>query len=449
MDCQRFLSDRNVVVFFHFTLKKEIGSLKDFIRGRTPRDELKEKLRERFGSILGPFATREIARHVKCYLDRLLMGCILGFAVNPEKYRPGFGSGFGNLVREKDYNNVRVRWESGMRESLREAALEHVHKVLMDWHCHFCENDAPVDCGYIALSEASSLKPPKGFVKAPADTPFNAYVLRRLIGIARNEFDLVDRVFLVLDRFLDLKYRFWPYLVNEVAKIRDRYEKENRNSSIDSEFERRYGWLFKGVDMLSPSDPKPMRESRSSYALIQPPKGDGKDTDRWLVQWNEKWQVMNLISGHQEYYDNNELTCMIREIHEELFRKLDNDKLAEMNQAMENETSYLRGKISWNDPFVESAVKICGPEQYVAFSESQKIWTKYIVTVFEVKLDWEKVERIFGNDVFLPALSNPKDVNEFVSWDEIDRGYTLAGRPVSDTVKRVFKMCKIQRPSNR
>ena len=378
------------------------------------------------------FTRDNVAWSVNTYLDRLLMGCVLAFAVNPGKFNPALKQGFGQLIREKSYLAVKLRWQGGLRKKLHQAATEHACKILKDWHYYFCEKADAGEPGYFT----SPPRQPDGFTPLPADTPFNAYTLKQLIKIKSGAYDHVDTVFNVLDRYLRLKYEFWPRVVGTIAHITKSYNGPGFMDGI-------YDWLFEGLDAIGeePRDPKPSRVSTASYALIT---REIKGKDKWLLQWNEKWQVMNLISGHHEPDDPNELCCLIREIHEELASALPDEELRKMRDALRNDRrkNYMpKDYKKWKDPLIVSIKKI-RPMNYIAYSGSKNQWTKYELTVFDVKLN-EK-QKLFHDDPFYsPTMrTSPKRVNEWASREDIRRGYTIIGRPISPTVERILKECE-------
>lgn len=375
------------------------------------------------------FNVKNVKWSVENYLDRLLMGCILAFAVNPGRYDTEYSEGFGSLLRESSYTLVKWRWESGLRKKLHEGALLHARAVLSDWCAYFCRKAIPVEPGRIVAPP----KAPDGFAPAPPETPFNIYTIRQLMQMDSGKFDLVDRVFGVLNKYLELKYEFWPHVVDVLDNVR---EKQLNKPSANQ-----YSWLFLKPPSKWKADdyPVPTRVSRASYALIMKMKPKNAENQRWLLQWNEKWQVMNLIAGHREVGDPNELTCLIREIHEELFSNLSISKLTEMQQALKNEDEFLASNSTWDDEMIES-IENRDDLEYVAYSGSARTWSQYELAVYEVHLK-DKV-RIFMDDAFYtPGLrSAPKAVNEWVSIRDIGRGYTPIGRPISPTVIQVFKL---------
>lgn len=170
---------------------------------------------------------------------------------------------------------------------------------------------------------------------------------------------------------------------------------------------------------------QPKRTSRASVALIT---RTYEGQTQWLLQWNAKWQLMNVISRHKEEFDANYLTCLIREVHEELFVDLSAEELAQLQQELrENNTSYCRGTSAWQDKYIESVkLKPNSPYEYVDYSKSAKCWTKYVFYIYDVTLA-----------AGAPPLS--ADVNEWVTQEEIAQGSTATGRPVSKTVTRILK----------
>ncbi len=386
------------------------------------------------------FRIKDVKWSVNIYLDRLLMGCLLCFAVKPQQYNPHISKGFGHLLREKDYNLVRMRWNT-LRDKLEEGMTEHVTKVLQDWLHYFCQQADSGNPGYIT----SPQRPPDGFTKAPPDTPFNTYTIKQLNQLENGSFDLVEKVLTVLDRYLELKYEFWHQIVKRLERIQMEHAKSNHSSAAP------YDWLFEGLSNVKETPPMPTRESVASYSLIKSPDCP-EDKPMYLLQWNTKWEKMNLISGHQDPDDPNELTCIIREMHEELFKSLETEKLTAMRNALQAKKDYKRQRdtADWNDPWIESVNRHQrNTIEYVAFSGSAKEWTAYKMTVFNVVLqpsdDNQQPLKLFTDDPFFSPTTrtSPKSANEWVSSEDIKKGFTRIGRPISPTVKRIFLECGI------
>jgi len=201
---------------------------------------------------------------------------------------------------------------------------------------------------------------------------------------------------------------------------------------------------------LQNSNPVPTRRSVASYALIQPCNCP-PDQPMWLVQWNAKWKKMNLISGHHEADDPNELGCILREVHEELFTPLDTADLEKMRNALRDKEDYDRNrdKNQWHDPWIRFAGQKYGKIRYTEFSESAGQWTAYEMTVFSVQLEPAQDNLLpmeqFIENPFLQNRNSPNanPQNEWIAPEDICKGFTKTGRAVSPTVKRILKECGI------
>jgi hypothetical protein len=368
------------------------------------------------------------------------------------------------LLQENNHSLAKMAWRN-TRETLRQGMTEHATRILRDWLHYFCKQANPGKPGYIEAPP----EVPDGFVKTEPNTPFNLYVIKQLDRLQTGGFDLVEKVMNVLDRYIELKYEFWSLVLERIERIRMQYNASKNSSSSsssdssDSSDSSRFNeWLFVGLPEKPAEERTPTRESVSSYALIRrgnvltkdqeevPSDVSEQREDEWLLQWNAKWKKMNLISGHQDPDDPNELTCVMREIHEELFKSLETEKLKQMRSALGGESNYDRSSdhAAWNDPWIASAYRMeDSPIEYVEFSGSAKEWTQYRMTVFEVSLapsaDNPEPIRLFKDDPFYSAKTrtSPKSVNEWVSAEDIEKGFTRLGRPISETVNRIFKEC--------
>lgn len=169
---------------------------------------------------------------------------------------------------------------------------------------------------------------------------------------------------------------------------------------------------------------EPQRISLAAVALITRTRNGQTE---WLLQWNQKWQVMNLIAGHKEATDANDLTCLMREIHEELFAELAPEDLTRMQNALRSDNdTYRRATATWQDTYIESAkLKSNSPYEYVDYSQSAQCWTQYVFYVYDVTLSADA-----------PPLS--EDVNAWVTRADITQGQTVTGRPISPTVTRIL-----------
>jgi hypothetical protein len=177
----------------------------------------------------------------------------------------------------------------------------------------------------------------------------------------------------------------------------------------------------------------PQRISRAAVALITRIRNGQTE---WLLQWNEKWQVMNLIAGHKETTDANDLTCLIREIHEELFAELAPDALTQMQNALRSDNdTYRRTTATWQDAYIETVTrKGDGPYEYDEFSASAKCLTHYVFHIYAVTL--REHAPVLQDAATEPAAA---DLNAWVTPADIARGQTAAGRPISQTVMKTLK----------
>jgi len=356
------------------------------------------------------------------YLDRLLMGCILMFAIEPTKYGPNL-QGYGQVLKEGAYPAALKKWEYDIKSPLKKEAENHVRKVLEEWYASFC-----------AKSDSNPLKEPAGFMPVTGNHFFNAYTIRQLIRLKQGSFDLVGKVFTVLDKYLKFRYIFWKHVVVSINTDRTAFFKKNLIKGPS-------GWLFEGLENMMPDEKKYARESVASFALIS--RTEGNET-LWLLQWNSNWEVMNLISGHKEKTDANDLTCIIREIHEELFQNLSPERLEELQKTLGSDNAvYERYTSPWKDDCIRS-VKMKGdkPLDYIDFSDSKKLWTKYVLHVYEVTLRTDVAIPVFAPDPFYSpdpkSCPSPKNPNEWVSLEDVRKGWTKMGRPISRTVKKIF-----------
>lgn len=186
-------------------------------------------------------------------------------------------------------------------------------------------------------------------------------------------------------------------------------------------------------------DTRPQRISRASVAVITRRNNDHIE---WLLQWNEKWQAMNVIAGHKETTDTNDLTCLVREIHEELFEVLPEEKLECMQTALSgNNDTYKRTHSAWQDAYIERIMRIGRmPFEYNDFSISVKCLTHYVFHVYKVLL-YLQTSSVQTESLGIPASHG---MNEWVSIEEMRRGVTSEERPISKTVPRILTWIQTQ-----
>src|SRR5438105_14063907 len=141
-----------------------------------------------------------------------------------------------------------------------------------------------------------------------------------------------------------------------------------------------------------------MRQSEAALALIRRPGPAGVE---YLVQWNARWNALNLVGGHrrpQESYRD----CLVRELDEELDVRPGPDCA-----VAEGPTARL---------------------EYVAFSKSAGEETAYTMELFEVTLTPAAERRVSAD----PS-------NAWVGTSAIRSGRAGDGRPVSDTVRLLLE----------
>lgn len=381
----------------------------------------------------------DIEWSTNAYLDRVLMGCILSYCVDPARHG-GPADGFAKLLQEHDYLTAVRLWKSTLERTLAAGSLEHVRKVLLDWQHFFCAKAGSSAPGYPHQAQV-----PCGFVPAPADSFFNAYTLKQLLAIEEGRFNLVPRVLHVLERYLAMKYLFWPHVVESIDALRQMFAAAPDQPSGEPASGALVAarWLFVGLAALGPAEDRPVeRESKACLALIRDPAA--QDPARWLMQWNKNWKVMHLIGGHREKEDPNDLACMIRELHEELFGRLSAGQLQTMRDALRDCQDYDEPVGAWSDPYLASVRRSSEPRhefpEFVAWSGGYGQWTRYHLRLYEVQLTERGRAAIFAADPFAPCEpgQKPEGPNEWVSRDDVARGWTPLGRPISPTAHHVL-----------
>jgi hypothetical protein len=407
-----------------------------------------------------------VAIAVNSYIDRVLMGCVLSYAIDPERYTSGASGGFVKILRERSYAAAIYRWQTGLREKLMSEATRHLRRVLLDWRnnlldfqrtdcseaeggCWLPKNgnecprmkDPTAKCARQDVREQGYLipgedpRPPHGFVPLPDGTPFAAYVLRQLLVLDGHEtvpqFDLVGRAFSVLDRYIELKFRFWPYLVRTVRDITSPPSPPTLGSDATD-------WLLLRASASEsplnrdnpPSGCAPTRTSEASFAVIE-------DGGRFLLQWNRRWQKMNHIGGHLKTNES-PVSCLARELKEELFNATGDLNVADI-------LAFVKGSRGDNRAadYLESAE---GPTdlQFTNYSTSRREWTLYTFHIWHMSLTEQGRETVTHTDPFYSPLGTeslerqPEYVTEWVTRKDISSGFTPMGRPVSPTVKKVL-----------
>ena len=189
---------------------------------------------------------------------------------------------------------------------------------------------------------------------------------------------------------------------------------------------------------------QPQRRSGASVGVITRNR-DG--LTEWLLQWNPVWQAMNLIGGRKEKTDANDLTCMIREIHEELFEDLSAEELTRLQILLKhNNDSYIREESDWQDPSIEQITRIGGaPFECDAMSEAANCLTHYTFHVYHVALHAD--EPLFQQDSFVVPTKESSVLNEWGSTENITRGVTAQGRPIGKTVAQIVMWIQSQQHS--
>ena len=141
-----------------------------------------------------------------------------------------------------------------------------------------------------------------------------------------------------------------------------------------------------------------MRQSLAAAALIRRER-DGKT--QWLTQWNKSWKGYYLVGGHKQL-DESFRGCMVRELNEEL------------------------GLTDGQDCRVPLEPR-CHLE-YVAWSQSAKQETVYVVELFEVELTHCET---------LPGTGQDRE-NRWLTEDEIIAGQTADRKPVTPTTHLIL-----------
>ncbi len=180
---------------------------------------------------------------------------------------------------------------------------------------------------------------------------------------------------------------------------------------------------------------QPQRISRASIAVITRTRSGHTE---WLLQWNAKWQAMNLIAGHKEAIDTNDLTCLVREIHEELFEELSPEELTHLQIALSQENDvYICANSAWQDAYIDTIRRIGdAPFEYDDFSASAKCLTHYMFNIYKVKLQANM--SLFQDNSCVEPTEQSSVINEWVSVEDIRYGLTVLGFPISKTVTRIL-----------
>jgi len=139
-----------------------------------------------------------------------------------------------------------------------------------------------------------------------------------------------------------------------------------------------------------------VRESQAAVALIRK-QYDGECA--YLCQWSDSWQALHFIGGHREPGETFR-ECAVREVQEEL----------------------LIGSGEFDVP-TEPLSRL----DYVAFSESAGVPTRYQMAVFPTVLSADAEGR-----------ANAAPENAWVGAADIRRGATTDGRRVSPTVALIL-----------
>jgi 8-oxo-dGTP pyrophosphatase MutT (NUDIX family) len=140
-----------------------------------------------------------------------------------------------------------------------------------------------------------------------------------------------------------------------------------------------------------------MRQSEAAVAIIRRTRNG---QTHWLAQWNKNWGAFHFVAGHRQP-DETFRECLVREIAEEL-------------QLHEGPDFRVSGQEPLHQEFVE-------------FSRSAQTETRYIMDLFNVKL----------NDTADPKVDS-ESANRWLSEVEIEAEKTDDGRPVSPTMKRLI-----------
>lgn len=141
-----------------------------------------------------------------------------------------------------------------------------------------------------------------------------------------------------------------------------------------------------------------MRESIASVALIREHKHAGA---KWLTRWNDKWQAYSFVAGHVEPGESFR-DCVVREVKEEL--------------GLRNEVDFVVAS--------QPGARV----EFVAWSARAKADTAYTMELFE--LDLIRPEAL--------DIVHSERRNRWLSEEEIRKGFSADGHPVSETVGRLL-----------
>jgi len=139
-----------------------------------------------------------------------------------------------------------------------------------------------------------------------------------------------------------------------------------------------------------------MRCSQAAVALIRQPTAVGWN---FLCQWSDSWRALHLIGGHREGEETFR-ECAMREMLEEL-------------------------PVGFAD--VSVAAQPLAHLEYVTFSESAGVPTRYILEVFQTSIDSHAREKV---------TRQPE--NAWVSREQIQLGLAADGRRISPTVELIL-----------
>lgn len=138
--------------------------------------------------------------------------------------------------------------------------------------------------------------------------------------------------------------------------------------------------------------PTPLRESQAAVALARTRTPGGW---AYLCQWSDTWRALHFVGGHREPGESFR-ECAAREVQEELHLTADQFALP-----------------------AEPLARL----EYVAFSESARVPTWYLMAVFPL---------VLSDDARRRAEGEPE--NAWVGPADVRRGTTADGRRVSPTV---------------
>lgn len=149
----------------------------------------------------------------------------------------------------------------------------------------------------------------------------------------------------------------------------------------------------------------------SSFALIMAQRGEQK---LYLLQWNQKWQVFNLIGGkldNEKGDDNSPARTIYRELEEELGLRREEECL------------------------IVNLIQHINMKQFSFREQREK---EYHFSIFEVDL-FPRLNLDQSTKIGATRWLSTGRENIFVSKSEIENLSTLGGRPISITTRQILR----------